>query len=485
MGTPTPPRARRTATARRLWPPRRKLLRTARTSDRRTGPVRRPAASYRRKAAQQMIAQSRGAAVRHVACPHARAEAQRLLERGATDERGHDRGAEHIATARGVTLRVGHQIGRDARAPHRPPGEVGRAPGPQRHDQRLAAARQRTRRDQQRIGAELRQLFLIQLRHVEAAEPRRRVRQRLGYSRAVGLFPQEQAVQVGVEEAREAAPQQLRRFQVQLIAGDEVDVHRVQVAHLGPQLRPRPGRHAARHLLAAALRPVVAQRDPVVRRRHLQEARAGSHVVQGAEKLVRPGRQVAADLDEWYDLPVVAQRGAERRERVRDAPPLFDRRLRRVATVNRVPHHRADHAQPLHTFPRVCLTNTAAAPYTPAVPVSSPGTIRHTSTAGLNARRCTSARSGMNRRSPARVTPPQMTTTSGLKMLMMLATPAPRNLAVSFTTSRAYSSPSCAASYTSWAVIFERSPFTYLGRDVSASGLIPSTARAAIAGPEA
>src|SRR5205823_6410640 len=83
MGTPTPPRARRTATARRLWPPRRKLLRTARTSDRRTGPVRRPAASYRGEAAQQVVAQPRSAAVRHVARAPARAEPQRLLERGA------------------------------------------------------------------------------------------------------------------------------------------------------------------------------------------------------------------------------------------------------------------------------------------------------------------------------------------------------------------------------------------------------------------
>src|SRR5207237_1337434 len=194
-------------------------------------------------------------------------------------------------------------------------------------------------------------------------------------------------------------------------------------------------------------------------------------------------RRVAPHLHERQDLRVVEQRGVQRGEGVGDPSPLLDRGAGRVAAVNRVPHHRPDHAQPLHTRPRVCLMNTAAAPYTPAVPVSSPGTIRHTSVAGLNARRRTSARSGSNSRSPASVTPPHTTTTSGLKILMMLATPAPRNLAVSFTTSRAYSSPSCAASYTSWAVIFERSPFTYLGRDVSVPGLIPSTARSATAGP--
>src|SRR5439155_670640 len=80
------------------------------------------------------------------------------------------------------------------------------------------------------------------------------------------------------------------------------------------------------------------------------------------------------------------------------------------------------------------------------------------STAGLKARRFTSLRSGRNSLSPASVTPPQMTTTSGLKMLTTFATPAPRNFAVSCTTSSAYPSPSCAASYTICAVILARSP---------------------------
>jgi len=39
--------------------------------------------------------------------------------------------------------------------------------------------------------------------------------------------------------------------------------------------------------------------------------------------------------------------------------------------------------------------------------------MRHASTAGLKARRFTSPRSGANSFSPASVTPPQITTTSG------------------------------------------------------------------------
>src|SRR2546430_17635225 len=117
--------------------------------------------------------------------------------------------------------------------------------------------------------------------------------------------------------------------------------------------------------------------------------------------------------------------------------PLLRGRLGGVAAVDRVPHHRPHDAQPLHGRLHVRLTNTAAAPYTPAVPVRAPGTMRHTSTAGLKARRFTSLRSGTNRRSPARVTPPQITTTSGLNTLTMFATPAPRTCAVSRTTSSA------------------------------------------------
>src|SRR5207237_10078132 len=115
--TPPLPRGRRTAAARRPWPPRRRHLRTARTSDHRTGPVRRPAASYRREPAQQVVAQSSGAAVRHVARPHSRPEAECLLEWGTPDERGHEGGTEDVAAARGIAVRVGRHIGRDPGAP--------------------------------------------------------------------------------------------------------------------------------------------------------------------------------------------------------------------------------------------------------------------------------------------------------------------------------------------------------------------------------
>src|SRR4029077_18155712 len=159
--------------------------------------------------------------------------------------------------------------------------------------------------------------------------------------------------------------------------------------------------------------------------------------------------------------------------RVRDAAPLLHGGLGGVAAVNGVPDHRPDYTESLQRSPQCFWMNTAAAPYTPAVPGSVPGTILHASHAGLNARRLTSLRSGLNSLSPAWVTPPQITTTSGLKMLRKLATAAPSSEAVSCTTSSAHSSPSLAASYTICAVILERSPFTYSDSDVSTPDSIP------------
>src|SRR2546422_9325406 len=153
--------------------------------------------------------------------------------------------------------------------------------------------------------------------------------------------------------------------------------------------------------------------------------------------------------------------------------------------MNGVPDHRPDHTESLQRSPQCFWMKTAAAPYTPAVPGNVPGTILHASHAGLNARRFTSLRNGWNSLSPACVTPPQIKTTSGLKMLRKLATGAPRSDAVSRTTSNAHSSPSLAAAYTICAVSLERSPYTHWDRDVSTPDAIPSIARSAIAGPDA
>src|SRR5690606_21931323 len=139
-------------------------------------------------------------------------------------------------------------------------------------------------------------------------------------------------------------------------------------------------------------------------------------------------REVAPDLHQRHQLPVVRERGIAGAQGVGDAPPLLDRRVAHVAAVDDVPDERADHPEALpararpggvhraHPCPCGCA-RVATAPTAAAVPRRAPGTIRHASTAGRNARRRTSARIGSNSASPACVTPPASTTTSGLKML--------------------------------------------------------------------
>src|SRR3989449_11359348 len=85
---------------------------------------------------------------------------------------------------------------------------------------------------------------------VEAAEPGGSIGEGPRDAGAVRLLSEEQAVQIGIEKALEAAAQQLRRLQVHLVTRNEVDVQRVQVRHLGSELGPGPRRDAAPHPLA-------------------------------------------------------------------------------------------------------------------------------------------------------------------------------------------------------------------------------------------
>src|SRR5207249_6722463 len=79
-----------------------------------------------------------------------------------------------------------------------------------------------------------------------------------------GLLAHEETMQVGVHGARKAAPQELRRFEIHLESGNEVDVQRIEIADERPELGPGPGGHAAGHLLAAPLCRFVPQRDAIV-----------------------------------------------------------------------------------------------------------------------------------------------------------------------------------------------------------------------------
>src|SRR5437773_1384396 len=169
-------------------------------------------------------------------------------------------------------------------------------------------------------------------------------------------------MQIGVHRARKTAPQQLRRFEIQLESGNEVDVQRVEIPDEWPELGPGPGRDAAGHLLAAPLCRFVPQRDAIVWFWHLEKTCVVRRASECAEERVSLRREIPAYLDKRDDLPVIRQGRIERGQRIGDATPLLDRRLRGIAAVNRVPHHGPDDAESLQRKPQCFWMNTAAAP---------------------------------------------------------------------------------------------------------------------------
>ena len=275
-----------------------------------------------------------------------------------------------------------------ARSPVRPPARlappieprrrhVRRALRAERHDQQRDARAERLGAERERIRRELPHLVLVELDHVEAAEPGRRVRERLQHPHAVVLHAEEQAVQVGVDRAAESLAERLRRAQRELEARDEVQVERVEVADHRPELEPGP-RRARRPTSARSAAPPTGSaappgcsapglrctRPPGVSRDRPRSSSAASR------------RQVTADLDERNDLPVWRQARVQPAERVGDAAPLLGRRRQRIPTVDEVPDERSDDADLRHPRP--------SGPGTPSPPRTRPP-----------CRRARRARSGM------------------------------------------------------------------------------------------
>src|SRR2546430_7044533 len=100
---PTRRRARRTGAVRRPWLARRPPQ-IGRRNGRRTAWELRSGGSCHRELAHQVVAQSRRAAMRHVACAELVADADRVLEVGAAKQRSGGPAAKDIATARGIEL---------------------------------------------------------------------------------------------------------------------------------------------------------------------------------------------------------------------------------------------------------------------------------------------------------------------------------------------------------------------------------------------
>ena len=144
----------------------------------------------------------------------------------------------------------------------------------QRHDQERGARADRFGGETQRVGGEQSHLVLVQLDHVEAAQPAGGVLERAGDPDPVVLHPEQQTVQVHVDRAAEALPQRLRGAERELEPGDEVEVERIQIAHHRPQLAPGPPGHSTGHPFGPPLGGVVVENDAIVGGGHLHAAAA-------------------------------------------------------------------------------------------------------------------------------------------------------------------------------------------------------------------
>src|SRR6185295_2361002 len=177
-----------------------------------------------------------------------RAQSQCVFYGRSREQRGRGRSAEDIPTPRWIRL-LGKHGGMngwsgDARSADGIARKIGGPARSERHTQRRAPLTHRVRRDGERIGPELTDLVFVELDDIEAAEPAGGLGQGARDSSAVRLLCQEEAVQVDVDESREATPQQLRGLEVHLVPGYEIDVEGIEVMNERPELGPGPRGHA-------------------------------------------------------------------------------------------------------------------------------------------------------------------------------------------------------------------------------------------------
>src|SRR5262249_42021995 len=154
-------------------------------------------------------------------------------------------------------------------------------------------------------------------------------------------------VEVAVDWPVKMLANQPCRFEVELPAAEKVDVERVELRRVdhGLESQPDPRGHATSKDFASAFIVEVPELDAVVRLRYLDEPCVWRDVAERRQKLRRARCEIAADLDERNDLPIVRDRGIEAAQRVADATPLLDGHAS-IAAVDHVPDDRSDDPDP-------------------------------------------------------------------------------------------------------------------------------------------
>ena len=120
-------------------------------------------------------------------------------------------------------------------------------------------------------------------------------------------------MQVAVDRAAIVLSYELCRLELELEAADHVDVQRVEIAEQRLEPEPAPRRNATGESLASTLVAVVTQLDAIVRVGHCNRCRIGRDPSQRAEKPACLVDEIVPDAHERDDLPLVRQRGIQRR----------------------------------------------------------------------------------------------------------------------------------------------------------------------------
>src|SRR5690606_13553430 len=206
------------------------------------------------------------------------------------------------------------------------------------------------------------QLVLVHLHDVETAQPLGPVLERPRHPQPVRPDAEKDRVQVGIDRCGKRAPELLRRFEIELEPGDQVDVEGIERVNDGLQLLPRPWRDPAGESLEAPLSIVVAQLDAVVWCVDNADSRLEIEVGQRLQEAERGLGQVRAEPDDRDDPRGVAGCGRGTPEGIRDPAPFLDRHVPTVTRIDAVPDHAAEYADALHRVDSAAVIMGAQAP---------------------------------------------------------------------------------------------------------------------------
>src|SRR5258706_11672998 len=148
-------------------------------------------------------------------------------------------------------------------------------------------------------------------------------------------------MQIAVDRTAEVLPDELRSFEIQLEAADQVDVEPVQIGQQRFQAQPPPGRYTPAQPFTTALVAQVVERHSIVRVRHLDRGCVGRSAIEPRHELAGGPREIATHLEDRNEFPFGRERGVQRTKGISDPSPLLDRRIARVTPVNDVPDEAA------------------------------------------------------------------------------------------------------------------------------------------------